>query len=299
MIFTLLTQYLHCKMNHLDFPFGNCNCGLNNCINLPEGKPHIHSFDEIAIILGGTSVHVVGKEEYPIMRGDVFVIHGNQVHSNKKLKNLHIFNIVYKRDFFKEVQKELNAVPGFNTLFLHEPCFRKYHKFKARLHLNPLQLNTVIRYIELMQKEFENKPLSYSNVVEYLFKTIVINLCRYYSETEIPLSKSLIKVSRAIDYMEKNFAEDISLQTLANEAEMTAASFLRAFKKITDCTPIDYLIKLRIGMAVKMMDKNPSSRVIDISMKTGFWNSSYFSRKFRTVIGTTPMEYLKKQRGNK
>jgi len=286
-------------MNFLDFPFENCNCSLSESPNLPKGKPHIHSFDEIAIILGGTSIHVVGKEEYPIMRGDVFVIHGNQVHGNKKLKNLHILNIVYKRDFFERVENELNYLPGFNTLFVHEPCFRKYHKFKARLHLNPLQLNTIIHYVELMHEEFKNKMSGYNNVVDYLFKTIVINLCRYYSETEIPFSKSLIKVSKAIDFMEKKYADDISLKKLANEAEMTPASFLRAFKKITDCTPVDYLIKLRIGKAVKMMDENPSSRVIDISMKAGFWNSSYFSRKFKNIVGITPTGYLKKKHGIK
>ena len=123
-------------MNFLDFPFGDCNCNLSESSNLPYGKPHVHFFDEIAIILGGTSIHVVGKEEYPLMRGDVFVIHGNQVHANKKLKNFHILNIVYKRDFFESVRSELKDMQGFNTLFVHEPCFRQYHKFKARLHLN-------------------------------------------------------------------------------------------------------------------------------------------------------------------
>jgi len=31
--------------------------------------------------------------------------------------------------------------------------------------------------------------------------------------------------------------------------------------------------------------------------KTGFENSAYFSKKFKEIIGTTPMAYLKKQRG--
>jgi len=48
-----------------------------------------------------------------------------------------------------------------------------------------------------------------------------------------------------------------------------------------------------------MMEKNNDIRIIDASLATGFWNSSYFTRKFKAVIGMTPMEYLKKQRGIK
>jgi len=48
---------------------------------------------------------------------------------------------------------------------------------------------------------------------------------------------------------------------------------------------------------MKMMEQNPNSRIINISMKTGFWNSSYFSRKFKEITGTTPTNYFKKMRG--
>jgi len=284
-------------MNYLTFPYEGRNCGLVYSINPSECKPHTHSFDEIAIVLGGSSVHVVGKEEYPLMRGDVFVIHGNQVHGNKKLSNIHLLNIVYKRDFFETVKTDLEDLEGFNTLFVHEPCFRKYHKFKARLHLNPHQLNNISHFVELLKEETENNLPGYKRIVDYIFKTIVINLCRYYSEVDTPHSKSLIKVGKSIDFMEKNFAEEISLQMLADEAEMSMANFLRAFKKITNCTPIDFLIRLRIEKAMKMMEQYPNSRIIDISMKTGFWNSSYFSRKFKEIMGITPTGYLKKMRG--
>ena len=118
-------------MNYLNFKFENGNCLISESINLPEGKLHSHSFDEVAIVLAGTSVHIVGKEEYPLMRGDVFIIHGDQVHGNKKLSKFHVLNILYTRDFFETVKKELETVSGFNTLFVYEPCFRKYHKFKA------------------------------------------------------------------------------------------------------------------------------------------------------------------------
>jgi len=138
------------KIKHLEFGFDFADCELYADPNLQLLPPHTHSFDEISIVLGGSAVHVVGKDQYPLMRGDVFVVHGNQIHSHIKLSNFHIFNIIYKRDFFEKITNELDGLPGFRTLFIHEPCFRKYHKFKAKLHLNPHQLNYIISIIDQM-----------------------------------------------------------------------------------------------------------------------------------------------------
>ena len=283
-------------MQNFTYFFEYGNCGIVDSVKLADGTQHTHSFDEIAIVFSGTSIHAVGKEEYPLMRGDVFVIRGNQVHGYKNLSDFHVLNLVYKREFFENVKTELQKVEGFNTLFVHEPCFRKYHKFKARLRLNPRQLDHISHLAELLKNETINRLPGYKNVVDYLFKTLVINLCRCYCEVDTPHSKSLIKVGRAIDFMEENFSEEINLQKLAEESKMTESTFLRSFKKITNCTPVDYLIRLRIGKAVKMMEKNSDARVIDISTGTGFWNSSYFSKKFKEIMGTTPTNYLKKMR---
>ena len=265
-------------------------------ITILSRRSHTHAFDEIAIVLGGTSVHVVGKEQYPLMRGDVFVIHGNQVHGNKKLNNFHILNVIYKQNLFDVVKKELEGFPGFRTLFVHEPCFRKYHKFKSRLHLNPHQLSHIKDIINQMNKERESGNSGFKTIIEYLFRVLIINLCRCYTETDIPHSKELFTIGLAIDFMEENLAADITLEMLAKRAHASESTFSRAFKRITGCTPIDYLIRLRIEKATEMMEKNCSIRVIDASSATGFYNSSYFTRKFKSIIGMTPLEYIKKQR---
>jgi len=285
------------KIKHLIIPFENGSCDIREDSNLLSAEPHTHAFDEIAIILGGTSVHVVGKERYPLMRGDVFVIHGDQIHGNKKLRNFHILNVIYKRDFFEIVKKELENFPGFRTLFVHEPCFRKFHKFKSRLHLNPHSLNYIKSIIDQITEERDSKRPGFKEIIEYLFRVLVINLCRCYTEIETPHSKKLFTIGLAIDFMEENFSQQITLSMLAKRAHSSESTFLRTFKKMTGCTPVDYLIRLRIGKAAEMMKKNSNLRVIDISSATGFDNSSYFTRKFKAVIGMSPMAYLKKQRG--
>ena len=96
--------------------------------------------------------------------------------------------------------------------------------------------------------------------------------------------------------MEKSFAEKITLNDLAGKVNLTVPTFRRAFKRVTGCSPIDYLIRLRVEEAAKMMSENNKIKVIDAAMNSGFDNSSYFTRKFKEVMEITPVEYLKSQK---
>ena len=287
------------KTLHFDYNFKHGDLLLAEDLDLKLAAMHTHSFDEIAIILGGTSLHMIGKEEYPLMRGDVFVIHGNQAHGNKKMSNFHIFNVCYDRIFFEKISEKLNDFPYFKMLFYYEPCFRQHQKFKARLHLNPHQLNHIMHLLELMKEERDALRPGHEIIIRNLFEMLLIDLCRCYSDIDTPHSKQLFTVGKTIDYLEKNYQNEISLSFLARRAQMPESTFARIFKKMTGCSPIDYLIKMRIEKAVETMENNPHLNVTEVAMTTGFWNSSYFTRKFKKIMGMTPMTFLKKQRESK
>ncbi len=44
-----------------------------------------------------------------------------------------------------------------------------------------------------------------------------------------------------------------------------------------------------------MMREKPDQHVIDVCLNVGFENTGYFGRKFKKIIGMTPIEYLRKQ----
>jgi len=274
--------------------FDKLNCELLEQFALQGSIPlHTHFFNEVAVVLSGTCLHVVGKERNPLIRGDVFVLKGNETHEFKKMLDLKMIDIVYNRDFFDTVRKELNDIPGFQALFVYEPMFRKFNKFKAKLHLNSNQLNELMSILKLMKKIQLDKAPGYQIATESVFKLVVISLCSYYSETDVPRSKELLKVSKVINFMEKSFAEKITLNILADKSGLTVPTFRRVFKRVTGCSPIDYLIRLRVERAARMMSEKNNIRVIDAAMSCGFDNSSYFTRKFKQVMEITPVEYLK------
>lgn len=284
-------------MKTYTYSFDKLNCEMLEQFTLLKNVSlHSHSFNEIAIVISGTSLHIVDKERYPLIRGDVFVIKNNETHELKKMSNLKLINIVYNRDFFETVRKELNDIPGFQALFVYEPMFRKTNDFKAKLHLNTNQLNELMPILKLMKKVQSEKVPGYKKAAEYVFKLLVISLCSYYSETDILRSKELLKISKAIIFMEKSYKNKITLNILASKAKLTIPTFRRAFKRVTGCSPIDYLIRLRVEEAAKLMNENNKIKVIDAALACGFENSSYFTRKFKQIMEITPVNYLKSQK---
>ena len=284
------------KHELLTYNFPYANCAINLCTNVPHGRFHTHSYDEIAIVLKGSGINVVDNNSYPIMRGDVFVIHGNQIHKIIKPKNLTLANIIYERKYFERIRKDFNNLPGFNALFIYEPQYRKNQFFKAKLHLKSNQIEKVSKFFELMIAEQTAHSAGSKQVIESVFTQLIVTLCRNYSQSNNPGTKGMIKISLIIDYIEKHFAKQITIATLCNQINMPSATFRRTFKIITGSSPIDYLIHHRIEKAAEMMRKKPSLHVIDVCMSSGFENTGHFAQKFREITGATPIQYLRKQR---
>ncbi len=283
------------KYIDLKHEFSSAKCVLVE-YNEPVIRLHTHKFDEIAFVLKGSGIHEIDGERYPIMRGDVFVIHGSQAHRIVEQQNLTLANIIYEREHFQEIKDEFWELPGFSALFVYEPIFRKNQPFKAFLHLSSQQLENIKLLISQIKEEQEQKNTGAEKVIEYVFRQMIVKLCRYYHKSENQNTKGIVKISSTIDYMEKHFADKITIETLYNQLNMTSATFRRTFKKVTGSSPIDYLIHLRIEKAAEMMREKPSLRVIEVCMGVGFENSGYFANKFKEIIGTTPIKHLKQQR---
>jgi AraC-like DNA-binding protein len=102
----------------------------------------------------------------------------------------------------------------------------------------------------------------------------------------------LVQCKKVLDYMEKNFAENISLDQISKIAGMSPKYFCRYFKTMTQRTPIDYLNYYRIETACELL----SSRYITVTeaaQRCGFHDTSYFVKQFRRYKGVTPKQYLK------
>lgn len=96
-----------------------------------------------------------------------------------------------------------------------------------------------------------------------------------------------------IDYILKNFKEDIKLKDVLEIANMGNTRFFLVFKKTYRMPFKSYLLKLRIGYSCRLLS-GPHLNISQIAYESGFENLSNFNRHFKSIKGCTPTAYRKK-----
>lgn len=89
-----------------------------------------------------------------------------------------------------------------------------------------------------------------------------------------------------LEFMEKNYMQDMSLEEFALYTGRSLASFKRDFAEISQLTPQKWLIERRLKKAYELIEGGMS--VTDAYMETGFKNRSHFSKAFKNRFGHSP-----------
>ncbi len=90
-------------------------------------------------------------------------------------------------------------------------------------------------------------------------------------------------------YIEKNFAENITLEQLAVECDLTPSNFRKLFTEIYHQAPISYLMTVRLEKAKEFLLLDYSLETI--AQMTGFSDANYFIRFFKKKTGMTPGQF--------
>jgi AraC family transcriptional regulator len=92
------------------------------------------------------------------------------------------------------------------------------------------------------------------------------------------------------DYVHERFAEDISVEALAELVDLSPFHFSRVFKHATGMSPLQFVTRERITHAQQLIRETRRS-LIDIGLEVGYTSPSYFTKVFRRVTGVTPTEF--------
>ncbi|MFS0594506.1 bifunctional transcriptional activator/DNA repair enzyme AdaA [Cytobacillus horneckiae] len=97
-------------------------------------------------------------------------------------------------------------------------------------------------------------------------------------------------VALITEYIDKNFIEKLTLETLADIAHGSPYHLHRTFKKIKGITPVAYIQQVRVNAAKKDLIQT-NKAIADISICVGMPNTPYFITLFKKKTGHTPAQY--------
>ncbi len=144
---------------------------------------------------------------------------------------------------------------------------------------------------------------------EYLLFDFKMDLYRFYDLNDIRQYVSMLlkevcqknteredssMIEDLLDYLERNYSYDISLDELAKRKYFVSSSYLsRKFKSYTGQTFMKYLISFRMKKAKCFLECSQMD-ISDIAVYVGYNDPSHFTQTFRRFYGVTPKEYRKK-----
>lgn len=100
------------------------------------------------------------------------------------------------------------------------------------------------------------------------------------------------KVAPSVGYMRKHLEEPLTVTALAERFGCSDGHFRRMFKVRTGTTPTNFLARLRIQHAMRLLEHS-NLPVSEVSRKSGYPDSFYFSRVFQKFTGHGPRAYRK------
>ncbi|GAA0422564.1 MULTISPECIES: AraC family transcriptional regulator [Virgibacillus] len=99
-------------------------------------------------------------------------------------------------------------------------------------------------------------------------------------------------LQKAINYMEEHLLDEISIDSIAKQANFSAFHFQRTFSILTDISVGEYLRRRRLTLAAHELNRE-NTKIIDIAYKYGYDTPEAFSKAFRRQHGITPSEARK------
>lgn len=135
------------------------------------------------------------------------------------------------------------------------------------------------------------KMIQMENSIDDVGRCLQMAISIYQKEiqdaVEIPEAAG-IKIMKG--YMQAHFREDLTLEVIAGAASLSVSYASRLFKKTLNMSVMDYLRKLRINEAKKML-RESEIQIDEIAVRAGYSDAGYFAKVFRKTEHMTPSQY--------
>jgi AraC family transcriptional regulator len=154
----------------------------------------------------------------------------------------------------------------------------------------------IIQQIGLQIKaELENLQIGNRLYIDSLATLLAVRLLRNYSTRKTQIQRSLGSLSkqqlmRTLSYINDNLSEDLSLNAIATELDMSQSHFGALFKGATGVSVYKYVIQRRMEVAKRLLVRSNLS-IVDVALQVGFQSQNHFHNVFRRYTGVTPRTY--------
>ena len=249
-------------------------------------REKIDNFDLLVVFKGTLYVWEDGKT-YDIKAGEFLILEPNKKHYGYKP--------VEEETYFYWCHFD---IPGE-----YEVSEEKQSRFNINIHdVRRIHLLSIPKWGKLQNDHIVYKLLrklteffTYTDSIFKLEQQVILHqiLLQLTNLNNINKTPQIIKIAEnTIHYLEQNLKEEITYNTLSKEFHLSSAYITRCVKKTYNCTPLEYLQKIRMDTAANLLISTNFS-IEEVAFHSGFKTTSYFSKSFSDTYGASPLKYRK------
>ena len=125
----------------------------------------------------------------------------------------------------------------------------------------------------------------------YISQVLSLILAETYHREKVNTTLEQNKhVTNVIRYMSKHLEDNLSLEDIVVEFDLSKSYLNAIFQKYTQHAPMDFFINLKMKKACRLL-RVTDSYVYEVAQQLGYSDQYYFSRIFKKVVGMSPKEY--------
>lgn len=233
---------------------------------------HTHQFTELFYVASGNGVFALPDREFNISPGDFIIIPPYTEHTERSCTGTPLEYYVLGIDGIAfQTDKE-------------EPSAYLIHNFGSSPYIAELFRHMIY--------EARSEEYGAETICHHLLEILIIRILRNDRLTAVPSNAMRMtkECARIKEYLDNNYSEHITLNTLTELTHMNKYYLAHSFAKYTGLSPIQYLNERRLETACMLLRETDFS-ISDISSSTGFSSQSYFTQTFRKKYGVTPVRY--------
>ncbi len=233
---------------------------------------HWHEHVEMHYVFEGSAVFHIDQELYEVQAGDLIIANRNELHAGYS-----------------------TSVPYEARLLVFDPSDLSRELGEKNLRFQSLVRDddTVRRMIADIFAAREQEGLGYRALCRARVTELLVYLCRRYAVESLPPKdlvqrrRDLERLQPALDYIEQNYSERISVAQLAKLLCLSTDRLGHLFRDGVGQAPLQYINEIRLRKAMNLL-KTEEYTVTEVAQAVGFFDYNHFGRLFRRRYGCTP-----------
>ncbi|MBQ6948022.1 MAG: helix-turn-helix domain-containing protein [Clostridia bacterium] len=265
--------------------------------NSPNCRLHGHNFLEFSYIAKGRIEHTIGGNVEQLSKGDYFIVDYGTSHRYRAVEGqeIEVINLLFYPGFVDRTLSETDSFEKVVNSYLIRFRYRSLNHSPAGVAFHDTN-GAVFAILQRILREYTDKEAGHLEYIRCLVVEMLILIMRYIGKRENSMPESDV-ILQITNHVKNNYTQRLRLGDFARKYCYSLSHLSKKFREETGQTFMEYLQRIRMEQACKMLEENILS-VSEIAEAVGYSDLKFFQKVFRENLGVSPSQFRKMSKKN-